>query len=100
MGHIRLPSNGGEHHVCGRFTDKEDDKQSGRHPDATHSELAMKPRFMRVLSTDSGRLAILAVCIAIPVMGGMFLCDSLLMKMLSENAQNTSSAWVSRILGR
>ncbi len=60
----------------------------------------MKPRFMRVLNTDSGRLAILAVCIAIPVMGGMFLCDSLLMKMLSENAQNTSSAWVSRILGR
>ncbi len=60
----------------------------------------MQYRFIRFLNTDSGRLAILAVCIAIPVIGGMSFCHSLLMTMLREDAQDTSSAWVSMLVAR
>jgi diguanylate cyclase (GGDEF)-like protein len=42
----------------------------------------------------------LAVCIALPVCGGMFLCQSLLGKMLREDAQATSSEWVSTLVTR
>ncbi len=60
----------------------------------------MQFRFVRFLSTDRGRLAILAIFIAIPVIGGMSFCNSLLMKMLREDAQETSSAWVSMLVAR
>jgi hypothetical protein len=60
----------------------------------------MKRHFFRFLNSEAGKLAILAVCIALPVLGGMFLCQSLLGKMLRVDAENTSSAWVSMLLAR
>jgi hypothetical protein len=63
-------------------------------------ELSMKRRFIRSFKTERGKFAMLAVCIALPVCGGMFLCQLLLGKMLRDDAQNTSSAWVSMLLAR
>ena len=60
----------------------------------------MKRRFIRFLNTERGRLAMLAVCVAFPVCGGMFLCQFLLGKMLRDDAQATSSAWVSMLVAR
>jgi len=60
----------------------------------------MKNRFIQFLNTERGKLAILAGCIAVPVVGGMLLCQSLLGKMLREDAQATSSAWVSMLVAR
>jgi diguanylate cyclase (GGDEF)-like protein len=60
----------------------------------------MKTRIIRFLNTERGRLAIVAVCIAFPVVGGMLFCQSLLMKMLRDDAQATSSDWVSRLVAR
>ena len=60
----------------------------------------MKHRFIRFLNTERRKLAVLAVCIAVPVVGGMLLCQSLLGKMLREDAQDTSSAWVSMLIAR
>ncbi|MGA7245950.1 MAG: hypothetical protein WBX19_22390, partial [Terracidiphilus sp.] len=37
---------------------------------------------------------------AIPVIGGMLFCQSLLMKMLREDAQATSSEWASELLAQ
>jgi diguanylate cyclase (GGDEF)-like protein len=45
-------------------------------------------------------IAMLAVCVALPVCAGMFLCQFLLGKMLRDNAQATSSAWVSMLVAR
>jgi diguanylate cyclase (GGDEF)-like protein len=50
--------------------------------------------------SEGGRLAISAVCIALPLLGGVLLCHSLLGKMLRDDAQNTSSEWVSMLLAR
>jgi diguanylate cyclase (GGDEF)-like protein len=60
----------------------------------------LKHRSIRFLNTELRRLAILAVCIAVPLVGGMLLCQSLLMKMLRDDAQATSSAWVSMLVAR
>ena len=60
----------------------------------------MKNRFIQFLNTERGKLAILAGCIAVPVVGGMLLCQSLLGKMLREDAQATSGAWVSMLVAR
>jgi diguanylate cyclase (GGDEF)-like protein len=60
----------------------------------------MKPRFIRFLSAERRRFAIIAACIALLVFGGMFLCQFLLEKMLREDAQATSSEWVSMLLAR
>ena len=60
----------------------------------------MKGHIIRSLNTDRVRLAVLAVSIVVPVVGGMLLCQSLLMKMLREDAQATSGAWVSMLLAR
>src|ERR1700722_20200866 len=60
----------------------------------------MKAHITRFLNTDRVRLAILIVSIAIPVVGGMLLCQSLLMKMLRQDAQATSGAWVSMLVAR
>jgi diguanylate cyclase (GGDEF)-like protein len=60
----------------------------------------MKRRFTRFLKTERGRLAMLSVCVALPVCGGMFLCQFLLGRMLRDNAQATSSAWVSMLVAR
>jgi diguanylate cyclase (GGDEF)-like protein len=63
------------------------------------SEFFMK-HFMRFLSSEGSKLAIPAVCIALPVLGGMFLCRSLLGKMLRDDARATSSQWVSMLVAR
>jgi hypothetical protein len=60
----------------------------------------MKNRLIQFLNTERRGFAILAVSIAIAVLGGMFLCNFLLGKMLRDNAQNTSSAWVSMLVAR
>jgi hypothetical protein len=60
----------------------------------------MKRRFIRFLNSEVGKLAVSAVCIALPVFGGMLLCQSLLGSMLRDDAQNTSSAWVSMLVAR
>jgi diguanylate cyclase (GGDEF)-like protein len=60
----------------------------------------MQHNFIRFPKTERGRIAMLAVCIALPVCGGMFLCQSLLGKMLREDAQATSSEWVSTLVTR
>src|SRR5580704_11661142 len=63
-------------------------------------ESAMKDRFTLFLNSESAKLAIIAACIAIPVIGGMVLCQSLLMRMLREDAQAASSEWVSMLVAR
>ena len=63
-------------------------------------ESLMKDRFTRFLNSELAKLAIIATCIAIPVIGGMVLCQSLIMRMLREEAQTTSSAWVSMMVAR
>jgi diguanylate cyclase (GGDEF)-like protein len=60
----------------------------------------MRLRFIRSLNTELGKIAILVVCIAIPVLGGMLACNFLLMRMLREEAQATSNAWVSMLVAR
>jgi diguanylate cyclase (GGDEF)-like protein len=60
----------------------------------------MKAHISRFLKRDRVRFAILTVSIAVPVVGGMVLCQSLLMKMLREDAQATSGAWVSMLIAR
>src|ERR1700739_484404 len=60
----------------------------------------MIAHIIRFLNTDRGRLAILAVCITVPLVGGMLLCQSLLEKMLRDDAQATSSGWVSMLVAR
>ena len=62
--------------------------------------LIMRLRFIRSLNTELGKIAILVVCIAIPVLGGMLACNFLLMRMLREEAQATASAWVSMLVAR
>jgi diguanylate cyclase (GGDEF)-like protein len=64
------------------------------------TDAAMKHCAIRFLRTEHGKLAILAVCIALPVLGGMFLCQSFLGKMLRDDAQATSTAWVSMLVAR
>jgi|HubBroStandDraft_4_1064222.scaffolds.fasta_scaffold09205_2 diguanylate cyclase (GGDEF)-like protein len=60
----------------------------------------MKRHFVRFLNSEGRKIAISAACMALPVLGGMFLCQSLLGKMLRVDAQNTSSGWVSMLLAR
>lgn len=60
----------------------------------------MKSQIVQLMKTDRGRLAILTLCIVLPVCGGMLLCQSLLGKMLRDDAQATSSAWVSMLVAR
>jgi diguanylate cyclase (GGDEF)-like protein len=60
----------------------------------------MKRHFIRFLKTEHGKLAVLAVCVALPVLGGMLLCQFLLGKMLREDAKATSSKWVSVLVAR
>ena len=63
-------------------------------------ELTMKRQFLRFLTTERGRLAIFAVFIVLPMLGGMFLCQFLLKNMLLQGAESTSSAWVSMLVAR
>jgi diguanylate cyclase (GGDEF)-like protein len=58
-------------------------------------ESSMKGRFARFLSSEGRKLAIPLACIALFVLGGMFLCQFLLGRMLREGAQATSNEWVS-----
>jgi diguanylate cyclase (GGDEF)-like protein len=60
----------------------------------------MKHRFIRFLNAERRKLAILAVCITLPVLGGMFLCQFFLGEMLRVDAQDTSSEWVSMVVAR
>jgi diguanylate cyclase (GGDEF)-like protein len=60
----------------------------------------MKSPFSRFLNSEGRNLAIAAICIAIPVLCGMFLCQFLLGRMLRESAQAISSEWVSMQLAR
>jgi len=60
----------------------------------------MNRLFIRFLNAERRGLAVLAVCIALPLVGGMFLCQSLLGKMLRVDAQDTSSEWVSMVIAR
>src|ERR1700721_3242533 len=60
----------------------------------------MKRRFIRFLNAERRELAIFAICMTLPVLGGMFLCQSLLGKMLREDAQGTCSEWVSMVATR
>jgi diguanylate cyclase (GGDEF)-like protein len=59
----------------------------------------MNRKFFRFLGSER-KLAIYAACIALPVLGGMFLCQFLLGTMLRIDAQNTSSCWVSMLVAR
>ena len=56
--------------------------------------------FIRFLRTERGKLAVPAACIGMALWGGIFLCQSILGKMLREDAQATSSAWVSMLVAR
>ena len=60
----------------------------------------MNIRSIRFLTTELRKFAIITTCMAIPVIGGMLLCQSLLMKMLREDAQATSSEWASELLAQ
>jgi len=60
----------------------------------------MKHRLIQLLNPDRREFGVLALWIVIAVLGGMLLCKSLLVKMLREDAQNTSNAWVSMLLAR
>ena len=60
----------------------------------------MNFRSIRFLNTELRKLVIITTCMAIPVIGGMLLCQSLLMKMLREDAQATSSEWASELLAQ
>jgi len=60
----------------------------------------MKRHFMRFLNAERRQVAIFAICITLAVVGGMFLCQFLSGKMLRENAQGTSSQWVSLAVAR
>ncbi len=60
----------------------------------------MGRRLIRFLNTEHGKLAILAACIVLALVGGMLLCQAVLMSMLCKDAQNTSSAWVSMVIAR
>jgi diguanylate cyclase (GGDEF)-like protein len=55
---------------------------------------------MRFLNAERRQVAIFAICITLAVVGGMFLCQFLSGKMLRENAQGTSSQWVSLAVAR
>ena len=60
----------------------------------------MNRPFLRSLNSERRKLVISAVCIVLPVVGGMFLCQFLLGQMLRIDAQNTSAGWVSMLLAR
>jgi diguanylate cyclase (GGDEF)-like protein len=60
----------------------------------------MESRLIRFLNVERREFAFLAVCIILPVLGGMFLCQSLLEKMLREDAEGTCSEWVSMVVAR
>lgn len=60
----------------------------------------MKPLLLRWIDSEPRRLAIAAICLALPVVGGMILCQFLLGQMLRADAQNTSSEWVSMLVAR
>ena len=60
----------------------------------------MRSHLIQFLKTESAKLAILIVCIALPVCGGMLLCQSLLGNMLRSDAEATSSEWVSLVVAR
>lgn len=60
----------------------------------------MGRRLIGFVNTEHGKLAILGACIALALAGGMLLCQTVLMSMLCEDAQNTSSEWVSMLIAR
>lgn len=60
----------------------------------------MKHHFMRFLNAERQEFAIFAVCVALSLAAGMFLCKSLLGKMLREDAEGTCSEWVSMVVAR
>ena len=55
---------------------------------------------MQFARTDRGKLFILAICIAIALLGGITLCRSILDTMLRADAQATCSGWVSMMVER
>lgn len=55
---------------------------------------------LRFLKTERGKLAIPALCIVLPLVGGLLLFQAILAKMLRDDAQNTSGAWVSALMER
>ena len=60
----------------------------------------MKQRFLRFLNVERKEFALFAICIALPVLGGMFLCQFLSGKMLREDAQAKCGEWVSMVVAR
>ena len=60
----------------------------------------MTRHIVRYLNSEGKKFAISAICIALPVLGGMFLCQLFLGNMLRQDAQNTCSDWVSMLLAR
>lgn len=55
---------------------------------------------MQFARTDRGKLTLLASLMAVALMGGIILCRSILDTMLREDAQATSSTWVSMLMER
>jgi diguanylate cyclase (GGDEF)-like protein len=55
---------------------------------------------MRFFRSDHGKLTLLATCITLALLGGFAFCRSILDTMLRQDAQATSSAWVSMLVER
>jgi diguanylate cyclase (GGDEF)-like protein len=60
----------------------------------------VKRGFISFLNAERREFMIFAVCIVLSVVGGMFLCQSLLGRMLREDAEGTCSEWVSMVVAR
>jgi hypothetical protein len=61
---------------------------------------AMHHRIIRFVSTDSGRIALVALSIILVLLGGLGLCKAVLDEMLRKNAEATSSSWVETMVAR
>ena len=60
----------------------------------------MHHRIIRFVSTDSGRIALVALSIILVLLGGLGLCKAVLDEMLRKNAEATSSSWVETMVAR
>ncbi len=61
---------------------------------------AVNRRIVRFVSTDRGRITLVAVSICLALLGGLGLCKAILDEMLSKDASVTSSSWVSMLVAR
>jgi diguanylate cyclase (GGDEF)-like protein len=60
----------------------------------------LKNRLIRFIFADSVRLGIIGAAIALLALCGAILSDSVLMKMLRDDAESTSTCWVGMFVGR